>query len=448
MNKNLNFEILGALTKSGALITLTAIIDIGTELINMHILGNSNYKNYYILALYLPLSYILSAILESCRASMLFISASLYKEHKHLIGSQIILMIGFGFILLFALWLLFEIFFLPITTFLKINLLEQGTFKLFTELMLALSYVSYISYTLMSVLYGCGKVRLVVLFAGVSGLFSIMLTFLSVKFITTSIYTLVYSMTISSLIVGIITFIILTQENIFIEITIKKIILSVQPFINQILQIALPIFISYLIIFLSLFIFNTIVSNFGEDIVSGFGVAYRIQTLVILPAISLGIATGILINQRKSELDHIQIDSIFRTSILCSILLYFTISVFIFYFRNQCVLLIVSTSTIHNHAVQYFDFVALSYLGFGPFLVFITTMEQIGLGLRGLLLNCIYFSIIIVIGGVLAIKLDSIVYLYKIIALINMISFALICYLCFIRKQQIIHVANFITDRT
>lgn len=66
-------------------------------------------------------------------------------------------------------------------------------------------------------------------------------------------------------------------------------------------HVGVPVFVSYCLIFLSTLFYNGIISPYGESVIAGFGVGYRIQTMAILPGIVIGSAIGIIINQNMAE---------------------------------------------------------------------------------------------------------------------------------------------------
>ena len=193
------------------------------------------------------------------------------------------------------------------------------------------------------------------------------------------------------------------------KLTWKKIIQSWQACC----RISLPVFISFMVTCVGFFSFNTIVLHFGEQAVAGFGIALRIQALVILPAISFGIATAILYKRQSNEIVKA---AILKKSFIAILKIYVLIAGFIFLSRLWWVQFLVKDMAIALVVEQYLFYISLSYCGFGSLLFFLVFLEQIGLGRLALWLNAVWFLIELSIGAGISLYFNNLLGLFWVIA--------------------------------
>ncbi|WP_211747221.1 MATE family efflux transporter [Paenibacillus sp. Marseille-Q4541] len=165
--------------------------------------------------------------------------------------------------------------------------------------------------------------------------------------------------------------------------------------------VGIPVFASYCLIFISTFFYNRIVSSFGEQVLAGFGVGYRIQTMVILPGMAIGSAIGIIINHNLADALRHRAYEGFRKGMLHSYFLYLCIAGVLWIWKEPMVSLLIADPLASMEAVRYLHIVAGSFILMGPMLTVLLTKEQTGQGFRALLLNALYFVLIIGIGWIL-----------------------------------------------
>lgn len=200
-----------------------------------------------------------------------------------------------------------------------------------------------------------------------------------------------------------------------------------RKYVRFLLQVGLPVFLSYLIIFFSVFFFNKIVSYFGEAALAGFGVGYRIQTMVILPGILMGSALGILINQNLAQGQTTRVYKGFKVGLGNSFGLYLLIAVLLFLLREPLTSLLIADEASRQYASDYLKIVSPSYLLMGPLMTILILLEQIGKGYQALLLNMVYFGLIVLVGWTLALKYQSVTAFFWTVCSMNIAGLITTC---------------------
>ena len=190
--------------------------------------------------------------------------------------------------------------------------------------------------------------------------------------------------------------------------------------------VGIPIMLSYLLIFGSTFFFNQIVSDFGTAAISGFGIAYRLQTFVILPAIAFGSAIAILMNHRLGAEEPKEAFLICRSGLITVFGVYLSLGFIIYFFRSPLIALFTNDALVIEEGVKFLNSVALTYSWMGVLLSLLVLMEETGDGARAFVLNLTYFVLIVVVGWVLTHRLGDIVWLYRTYAAFNCLGIGVI----------------------
>jgi len=180
--------------------------------------------------------------------------------------------------------------------------------------------------------------------------------------------------------------------------------------------VGVPVALSHMLIFVSTFFYNLILAPFGVDVVSGFGVAFRIQTLVILPALTFGEGISILMNQKMGAGRAKDAFGIFKTGLILCFSFYVIVSLGISLSAAQLPTLITSDPTVLREAITYLSSVAPTYCWMGVLLTVLLVLEQTDNGFRAFALNLIYFATVIAVGGWLTAKWNDPRYFYQTIA--------------------------------
>ncbi|WP_332009454.1 MATE family efflux transporter [Photorhabdus akhurstii] len=156
--------------------------------------------------------------------------------------------------------------------------------------------------------------------------------------------------------------------------------------------------------------------------IAGFSIAFRIQSFVILPAIALGTAMAIHYNNSLSKQNFVRSNQVFLIGLSLTGVIYIFISAAVFFLKVWLVKIFTLDELITEAALRYLNCLSPSYFSLGIVLGLTTALEQIGQGLRVLLINITLYSLEIGIAALLGLKQEDATRLYLTIAIFNWIS--------------------------
>lgn len=392
-------------------IIISSMIVVGCSIDSAQMVSFHSEKNWYFLGLFLPINYIMLGLLESGRLCSIRNASSKKSEFFELERTYLIAGIH-------ALFIAVLILFAAIIFFLKLDafyIKPEDHFYFFKFSMVYMASYLFISTNSIfnAALFGLGK-NLMALFIiiGISFLF-LSLTYVFYYYTTLGLYSLIISTMVAYFIGSIIAWSVVKtalQPN-------KQksdLIMSWNVCKQLVMNSGMPVFISYLIMPISLLVFNEILAHFGEEVVSSFGIAYRLQALFMLPALALGVASGILSN-RLDETEEELKKQYKLLAIWGSFLIGLPIILLLFMFSNPISIFLSNTMVIQKDIEMYFYYIAWSYSSFFPLVALMTLWEQTGLAIKGLLLN-ILIIMLQILSGVIALKYHSLTFFYEALA--------------------------------
>ncbi|MEV8504553.1 MATE family efflux transporter [Actinoplanes sp. NPDC051475] len=154
--------------------------------------------------------------------------------------------------------------------------------------------------------------------------------------------------------------------------------------------------------FVALFGFSTaqlwIMGPFGESRVSGFSLAVTLQAVLIQPALAIGAASAIMINQRLGAGERSRLLPSLWAGLRVVLWVYIPLSAAVWLLTPGMAGLLTNDTAAAAEAARYLRIVGPSYLFMGMTLAAFTVLEQIGKGLLGLCLNVVFFAALSVIG--------------------------------------------------
>ena len=108
----------------------------------------------------------------------------------------------------------------------------------------------------------------------------------------------------------------------------------------------MPVFAGYLILFVHSVLFNRLLALFAPSDVAGFGVAYRIQNIVLMPAIAIGIALAIHVNRIVAARRHEHTYRYISTAMGLSLAVFATLSGVVFVAREPLARLVTGDAAV------------------------------------------------------------------------------------------------------
>jgi Na+-driven multidrug efflux pump len=182
-------------------------------------------------------------------------------------------------------------------------------------------------------------------------------------------------------------------------------------------DVGLPILFSYGALFAFGLLVIRILRQFGPDVVSGFSVAYSIQTLAIVPAIALGSASAIFTNRLRGAGQVSEAATAYAVTLRLAARIYVGVAALVTALCLVLPPLISSSAAVAGAARTYLLVCGPALAALGVVLVTLTVLEQTGAGRLAVALNVINVAIVALVGGALAHLFGTPVGLYATIAL-------------------------------
>ncbi len=187
-------------------------------------------------------------------------------------------------------------------------------------------------------------------------------------------------------------------------------------------KIALPVFASWLVILWGVNMLNNLLANGGSILLAGFGLVYRLQMIVYQPALAIGVAMAILINQAGATvLTHLG-NRILLSGMLCSAVFYVLLALGLFFARIGLANVLTSVVSIQHVINDCLYYLAPSWACMGPLLALLMLFEQTGYAFSVLCLNFGYFVLLGVAGYILIVSGESPIILFRLMAYANCVA--------------------------
>ncbi|WP_330240991.1 MATE family efflux transporter [Streptomyces sp. NBC_00525] len=213
---------------------------------------------------------------------------------------------------------------------------------------------------------------------------------------------------------------------------------AVREVTGHLRSVGLPVAGTFLVLFCFSLAQLWIVGPFGEGVVSGFSLAVTLQGVVIQPALALGTATAILMNQRRGAGRTERLHRILRSGLELTALAYLPLALAVWALAGPVAALATGDETAAREAAHYLRVVGPSYLMMGVTLAAFTVLEQIGRGRTALLLNAGFFTVLAVSGLYAARHFDTPSGLYWVVSAGNVGGAAAVLFV--VRAARSLHV--------
>jgi len=400
-------------------------------LINYHILANSHAQYLYWLTLYAPFNYYLIALYEGLKASSIFYSSQM-QAHQSIRMMLSLLVVMCGIILVSS--IIFYCIFFRYKFF-----HQEKYFSLFClSMIVSALFVSWF-YIATSFYYGLQRKNLSMLLNFVAGVLSCLLTGLFVKKCQWGIFSYAVSNIFSYGLIGCLSFWYFFKQHVVQSGDFFIGVAELWHALKLLYAVGFPVWASYFIIFVSLSFTNTILNTFGHTVLSAYGLAYRIQSMVLFPAIALGSALAISVNQYRVKQKFIFAFTLLKVGLLSSLFLYLGAALLCFLYPYFLMHSVTNNLNIVAAGVEYFKSCALSYAALGPMIAYGVFLEQIGLGLINFCVQSGYFLILTGFGWYTTQILHNYHYFYYAIAADNFFCFFVMGILFFILNKDLLH---------
>ena len=159
--------------------------------------------------------------------------------------------------------------------------------------------------------------------------------------------------------------------------------------IKTIMQLGIPSGMQMIVIYAGLTVILSVVNTFGDAVVSGFGVAQRLDNLVLLPAVALGTAVNAMAAQNIGVQNWARVAQISRVGVIYNLSIMSFLSLLLFLFAEPLVKLFITDSDSLNFGVSYLKTIAIFYPFIGLNFIFNGVVRSSGAMFQVLVLNII-----------------------------------------------------------
>jgi len=159
--------------------------------------------------------------------------------------------------------------------------------------------------------------------------------------------------------------------------------------VRTILQLGVPSGAQMIVIYAGMTVILAIVNTFGAGVVAGFGAAQRLDNVILLPAVALGIAVNAMAAQNIGAQDWGRVARITRAGLVYVLGIMLTIAALLFIFAEPLVRLFIQDADSVGFGRDYLRIIAIFYPCIGLNFIFNGVVRGAGAMLQVLALNII-----------------------------------------------------------
>jgi Na+-driven multidrug efflux pump len=409
-------------------ILLSSLTGLLVPIVNAGVLARDATTNLYVLGIFLPISFLQSSLYESLRvAAIAFAARGSGSGNMYGLRQRLQALLALGPIILALLAAAFWIGRDAFLTVYQVPVEEQGITATFIAANLLFGGLVVVSINMMSALYGLGRAYSVT-FVTIAGFaLNVGLTALLVAVTRLGLYALLVStFTSATLTIAWAGFQLARRGALgwpgleWLD--------GLRQHFREISALSLPVLAGFLILFVQTSLFNRLLAQFSPADVASFGVAFRIQSMVLMPAIAMGIALAYHINRLAASAEHGEVHRFLSTSICVSLSIFVAMAALVFLGREALPRLVTQDADIVDGASRYLSYMGPAYAVLGPLLTLLIFFEETGNGLRSLSFNAVSVAIQLTIAFALVARFHSLDLVYQVIAASYCIALAYIGY--------------------
>lgn len=162
--------------------------------------------------------------------------------------------------------------------------------------------------------------------------------------------------------------------------------------------IGLPVGSSFIVLCVVNLLLLRIIAPSGQHAVAGFSIGYMLQTAVVVPAIGLGSAVSVLMNQSVAAGSRPGARTAFRRGMFLAAGGYAAITVAVAVAGDQVATLLSGNPAIAAQAREFVSVVGPAFGCMALTLAALTVLEQVGYGTLAAVMNASYFAAILAVG--------------------------------------------------
>lgn len=191
----------------------------------------------------------------------------------------------------------------------------------------------------------------------------------------------------------------------FVQLRFKKLVYSAET-VKGILSVSLPTTASQGAVAVGMLLINKLVATFGSTALAGFGVAFRLESIAILPAMAIGLATLSVIGQNMGAKQYARARHASLISTAAAFAFMETIGIIFIFASPLLISAFTDNPEVIGYGSQYFTIVALAYGFIGLRLIAANSFQGLGKAVPVLLITAFTFAVMLSLAYVLAFSLS------------------------------------------
>ncbi|MGC4954841.1 MATE family efflux transporter [Actinomadura citrea] len=207
--------------------------------------------------------------------------------------------------------------------------------------------------------------------------------------------------------------------------------------LGYLLRTGVPVSLTNIVMFGMNFAFVLMLKPFGPDVIAGFATATTVQNLVIMPAVVLGSAAAILMNQSLGASGREQVAAVLGAALRTTLAVYAVIVPVLWLLRGVIGHLTAENERIAGETARYIAIVGPSFVVLGLVLTALMALEQTGGARLALAASAVYVAGSVGIGALAGRGAGGPVPLYVTIGAMNTAGvLAVLAAVAFVRAQD------------
>lgn len=191
----------------------------------------------------------------------------------------------------------------------------------------------------------------------------------------------------------------------FVKLRFRKLVYSPE-IIRGILAVGIPTTASHGAVAVGSFFLNKFVASFGSAALAGFGIAFRMESIAVLPALAISVATLSTIGQNIGAKLYDRARRASRFSTIAAFLFMELVGIMFFLSSPLWISLFTNSPEVIAYGKQYFSIVALAYGFLGLRFIAVSSFQGLGKATSVLAITSFAFCLMIAAAYLLAFKLN------------------------------------------
>ncbi|NGN68612.1 MATE family efflux transporter [Streptomyces sp. A7024] len=385
-------------------ISLGVVTGLGAQFAISALLGNMGGAALYVRALFIPIAFVFLALEEGIEISSQVIAAR-QKGADAERRPPVVRLGAFALGCFLVLAVVVAVLAPQMARTLDVSAEHTDTFVLFARLVVAAYALAVLNSVVAGTLRGWGLARSASAITITVAVTQVLGVWLLDEFGGLGVYAVPWSIAISSVITLAAGLFLLVRTGMLRD---RGPVAEPRAQTLQVLAaVGIPVSIAYLLISAMNYTSLWVLSGFGKDAVAGYGAAQAVQVLCLAPAIALGSAAAITMNQSLGAGETHLLRPVVLVGVRYALAVYAVIGIAVFALAGPLGDFMSGDDGTADFASSYLSAVSLSWVAFGLITMLNMTLQQVRSGQFAIATDLAYLLAVNVGGGLIARAMDE-----------------------------------------